>query len=66
MTNDSKTIFKSTYKAQACFNVSALVEKEKGILEPGTYVVSIKPIWDSCARSHPDFKRILLDIYCPE
>ena len=46
MTNDSRTIFKSTYKAQACFNVSALVGKEKGILEPGIYVVSIEPNWN--------------------
>lgn len=33
---------------------------------PGKYIVQVDPTWDPSADYHRDFKKITVDIYCPE
>lgn len=65
LTIDSKKIFGIKSDSEAIiFSKDSLAGI--GIVKPGKYMISISPVWNSTAREHPDFKKILLDIYCPE
>jgi hypothetical protein len=38
----------------------------KGIIPAGNYVLMIDPAWNDEANQSPDYKKVLIDIYCPE
>ena len=66
LTIDSKKIFGIKQKQNKANILSKADLGGCGILKPGKYMISIAPIWSDTVRIHPDFKTILLDIYCPE
>ena len=45
------------------FNATLLLEE--GLLQPGTYIVCIDPTWDASANFHADYKKVMIDVYCP-
>jgi len=38
----------------------------KGTIPAGNYIILVDPSWNDSARQHPDYKKVLIDIYCPE
>jgi hypothetical protein len=36
------------------------------VLEAGSYTVLVGPHWNKEAGYKPDYKRVLVDIYCPQ
>lgn len=53
----------ATHIGWGSFN-AALLLKENFLL-PGTYFVCIDPTWDDSANFHPDYKKVMIDVYCP-
>ena len=37
-----------------------------GEMKAGNYTILVDPIWNESANLDPDFKKVLIDIYCPE
>ena len=44
-------------------NFSLLLNE--GTLNSGEYVVLVDPIWHESAAFHPDYKKVLVDLYSP-
>jgi hypothetical protein len=38
----------------------------KGTIPSGNYIILVDPSWNNSASQHPDYKKVLIDIYCPE
>ena len=73
ITIDSKMLFTIDSKKYCSITseMALILSKEEnlggcGIVKPGKYMIGIKPIWNNGTAKHPDLKKILLDIYCPE
>ena len=46
-------------------NFSFALLLKDSILLPGKYTILVDPTWDESTSLHPDFKDVLIDIYCP-
>jgi hypothetical protein len=52
-----------THGGSHTFNYSLLLKE--GTLEAGEYVVLVDPTWNNTADFHPDYKKVLVDVYAP-
>ena len=62
MTADGRWV-NATHIGFDSFNAALLLKE--GLLQPGTYIVCIDPTWDASANFHADYKKVMIDVYCP-
>ena len=63
MTPEGKWIG-ATHDGHQNFHQSLLLKKGK--LEAGTYIILIDPTWNESASFDPEYKKVMLDIYCSQ